>query len=1033
MRRRSTLGLAFLLAVSSVIISAGPALAVGDITGTVMAPIQGICVEAYDSGSERDIVGFDITDANGTYTISVPDASYKLFFYDSAACGERVEASTPGVTAKWHTDANNFADATDVVISGDDQMVDIILTGLVSGTVTSGLGGQAIPGICVEAYDSKTELNIIGSDITAADGTYTIGSIAKDYKGANYKLFFYDSDACGERVEASSPEVTARWYHDTNEGADNFVDAESISIGTGDGTANIILTGRGSVKGTLSGGTNLSCMTANLYDTTDFTMPLNTQTGSNTYSFTGLITTPVYTLQFVSNDAGDCAGLASEWHGDIPVSSTDPAAFSDVADTFTVGAGATVTIDATLEKPGTVSGKMISERTDMPIEGAEVRLYPLDAAGNTSTSSISAMTIADGTFTVGTVVAGNYKLEALEFVDGGLTWDGEWWEDAAAQDTATVLVVAAGADTALTGPIDRHGPGALTGTVTDGVSGDPVEGATVTLHLYAQNGGFEAVFEEPLVTKADGSYDFGEVAPGTFDLSFSFIARGYVTEWFDNAADGNRGSIVIAKSTETSSLVTTADAALAGNATISGTVTNDDSGDPVQGATVTLYEDGGIVFVDSKVTAADGKYTFTVVPGEYDLKFTATFYDTEWYNNVASAAGGSVTATADMKEVANAALTGANASISGTVTDDDSGDPVPGVTVRLYRAAGSSVDSTTTAANGTYSFPVVGSGNYDLEFSADGYDTEWYDDAASATAGSVTVGNDEDVVADAALTAEEPEPDPGSISGMITDDSGPVSGVTVEAYVGGAVIGSTTSATDGTYTISGLVDDTYTVLANTGPAENPDSYFSAWYTDAPLFLTDDATDVVVAEGADTGGVDIALQPLFVDVAAGSGFYADIVWMQESGITLGCGNDAYCASDSVTRAQMATFLVRALELAADDNDYFTDDNGNTHEDNINALAGAGVTMGCNTEGTLFCPSDTVTRAQMASFLVRALEELAADDNDYFTDDNGNTHEDNINALAGAGVTMGCNTEGTLFCPSDTVTRAQMAAFIHRALG
>ena len=226
MRRRSTLGLAFLLAVSSVIISAGPALAVGDITGTVMAPIPGICVEAYDSGSERDIAGFDITDADGTYTISVPDGSYKLFFYDSAACGERVEASTPGVTAKWHGgDANTFAAATVVrIVDGTTTPpVNITLTGLVTGTVTSGLvGGQVIPGICVEAYASTTELNIIGSDITAADGTYTIGSIAKDYKGPNYKLFFYDSDACGERVEASSPEVTARWYADPN-GADNFL------------------------------------------------------------------------------------------------------------------------------------------------------------------------------------------------------------------------------------------------------------------------------------------------------------------------------------------------------------------------------------------------------------------------------------------------------------------------------------------------------------------------------------------------------------------------------------------------------------------------------------------------------------------------------------------------------------------------------------------------------------------------------------------------------------------------------------------
>ena len=296
----------------------------------------------------------------------------------------------------------------------------------------------------------------------------------------------------------------------------------------------------------------------------------------------------------------------------------------------------------------------------------------------------------------------------------------------------------------------------------------------------------------------------------------------------------------------------------------------------------------------------------------------------------------------------------------------------------------------------------------------------------------MTVGSGQAKIANAALPLLLPALLPGSISGTITDDSGPVSGVTVEAYVGGAVIGSATSAADGTYTISGLVGDTYTVLANTGPAANPDTHFSAWYTFAPLFLTDDATDVVVGPGADVTGINIALQPLFVDVVVGSGFYADIVWMQESGITLGCGNDAYCASDSVTRAQMATFLVRALELAPDATNYFTDDNGNIHEENINALRGAGVTLGCNAEGTLFCPSDTVTRAQMASFLVRALG-YPISGTDYFTDDNGNTHEDNINTLRANNVTLGCNPEGTLYCPNDSVRRDHMAAFLHRALG
>ena len=49
--------------------------------------------------------------------------TYKLFFYDSDACGERVEASTPEVTAKWHTDAVDFVDATPISIDGSDLMV----------------------------------------------------------------------------------------------------------------------------------------------------------------------------------------------------------------------------------------------------------------------------------------------------------------------------------------------------------------------------------------------------------------------------------------------------------------------------------------------------------------------------------------------------------------------------------------------------------------------------------------------------------------------------------------------------------------------------------------------------------------------------------------------------------------------------------------------------------------------------------------------------------------------------------------------
>ena len=50
--------------------------------------------------------------------------------------------------------------------------------------------------------------------------------------------------------------------------------------------------------------------------------------------------------------------------------------------------------------------------------------------------------------------------------------------------------------------------------------------------------------------------------------------------------------------------------------------------------------------------------------------------------------------------------------------------------------------------------------------------------------------------------------------------------------------------------------------------------------------------------------------------------------------------------------------------------FTDDDMNTHEGNIEAIALLGVTKGCNPAGTLYCPAQLVTRGQMASFLARA---------------------------------------------------------------
>jgi hypothetical protein len=148
----------------------------------------------------------------------------------------------------------------------------------------------------------------------------------------------------------------------------------------------------------------------------------------------------------------------------------------------------------------------------------------------------------------------------------------------------------------------------------------------------------------------------------------------------------------------------------------------------------------------------------------------------------------------------------------------------------------------------------------------------------------------------------------------------------------------------------------------------------------------------------------------------------------AGVAAGCGPRLYCPAQEVSRAQMAAFLARALDLPPASADYFADDEDSPHQDAINRVAEAGIATG-RSEGT-FAPRDPVQRAEMAAFLTRAFE-LGPTDRDYFADDNGLVHEDAINRVATAGITRGCG--GLNFCPSEPVHRDQMASFLGRALG
>lgn len=175
------------------------------------------------------------------------------------------------------------------------------------------------------------------------------------------------------------------------------------------------------------------------------------------------------------------------------------------------------------------------------------------------------------------------------------------------------------------------------------------------------------------------------------------------------------------------------------------------------------------------------------------------------------------------------------------------------------------------------------------------------------------------------------------------------------------------------------------------------------------------------------GASTAPAGTFTDTGT-SQFRADIAWLVAEGVTAGCSADRFCPRSAVTREQMASFLRRVTGVATSTSGWFTDIHASMHRADINGVAKADIAAGC--DDARYCPGTRVTRAQMASFLVRSLN-LPLTARDYFGDDNGSMHESAINTLAAAGITGGCRSGR--FCPSDPVTREQMAGFLHRAFG
>jgi hypothetical protein len=204
--------------------------------------------------------------------------------------------------------------------------------------------------------------------------------------------------------------------------------------------------------------------------------------------------------------------------------------------------------------------------------------------------------------------------------------------------------------------------------------------------------------------------------------------------------------------------------------------------------------------------------------------------------------------------------------ISGTVTAEVGGAPVPNFEVEIY-AGGALVptDTQCTTAGGTYQ-SLIAAGSYEVRFSGDAgpcgaqsnFAPEWWNSHFSRSFA------DQVIVTEGATTSgvNASLQDGGRIAGTVTDSTtaAPLANVTVELLgVTGTPVLSACTAADGTYALDPVVPGVYSVefVAN-GTCGNAGSYLLQWYDGSSTQAG--ATGLNIAAGVEITSVNSALVP-----------------------------------------------------------------------------------------------------------------------------------------------------------------------------
>lgn len=480
------------------------------------------------------------------------------------------------------------------------------------------------------------------------------------YINASVVTALADDAAASSLVKAAATDLAGAQLADGSWADDPFTTALALrALAAAEGTA-VPTQAIGAVEGyVVEAGTGQPIVGATVFVASDSSITTTTN-ADGYYTFSNL---PAGQVSLVANAAGYSAATTVA---------------SVAMNTMTQAAKLVL---AQNSDTGMVFGKITSQQDGTTIAGAMVQI-----AGP---GQYQVTTDAKGAFVLPSVMSGNYTLTVT--ANGFITASGGIGIEAGSQYQVNQSLL-------LNGSYQGSTPVTVSATVVDGVSGNAIPGAALSL-----NGSMSGS------TASDGSVSIGNVPLGSYQATVS--APGYATGNYTfvllAGTNGALGTLTLYPQTDDSAATTL---------TVIGTVVSGLGNQPLAGATVTRMDTGQVL-----TSGADGSFTLSGLTGlSVSLQVADPGYTTELFTLTASGYGTVVQTLALPPSSSSSSSSATSVQLSGTVTDSVSGAAIPNATIALSDGSA----TVTTDSNGSYQLSGIANLSFKLVVSATGHVTQ---------------------------------------------------------------------------------------------------------------------------------------------------------------------------------------------------------------------------------------------------------------------------------------------------------------------